>query len=73
MQTKNDVIEGAGQWAKMMSPGGKLAAPMCHTTKKINNVPISIGLSVFRFIANEYKRIAIRLLLTIRNIRSTIW
>jgi len=33
---------------------------------------ISIGLSVFGFVANEYQRRAIRLLLTIRNIRSAI-
>ncbi len=54
----------------MMSPGGKLRATMCHPTKKINNVQISIGLSVF--VANEYKQIAIRLLSTIHNIQSTI-
>ncbi len=34
---------------------------------------ISIGLSVFRWVANEYQRIAIRLLLTIHNIWSAIW
>jgi ABC-type sugar transport system permease subunit len=33
---------------------------------------ISIGLSVFGFIANKYKRIAIQLLSTIRNIQSAI-
>ncbi len=33
---------------------------------------ISIGLSVFGFIVNEYKRITIRSLSTIRNIRSGI-
>jgi len=33
---------------------------------------ISIGLSVFGFVANEYKRITIRSLLTIRNIWSGI-
>ncbi len=34
---------------------------------------ISIGLSVFRFIANEYKWTPIQLLSTIRNIQSGIW
>ena len=35
-------------------------------------IQISIGLSVFRFIANQYKRRAIQLHLTIRNMRSPI-
>ena len=35
-------------------------------------IQISIGLSVFGFVANDYKQIAIRLHLTIRNIRSAI-
>jgi hypothetical protein len=39
----------------------------------IHRTQISIGLSVFRFVANEYKRIAIWLHSTTCNIRSAIW
>ncbi len=41
-------------------------------TNKYGLIQISIGLSVFGFIANEYKQIAIQLHLTIRNIQSVI-
>jgi len=29
-------FRGQASWAKMTSPGGKLAAPACHPTKKVN-------------------------------------
>ncbi len=47
-------------------------SPICYYSFIFSLLQISIGLSVFGFIANEYKQIAIRLLLTIQNIRSAI-
>ncbi len=29
-------FRGQASWAKMTSPGGKLTAPACHPTKKVN-------------------------------------
>jgi hypothetical protein len=29
-------LRGKASWAKMTSPGGKLTAPACHPTKKVN-------------------------------------
>jgi hypothetical protein len=29
-------FRGQASWAKMASPGGKLTAPACHPTKKVN-------------------------------------
>jgi hypothetical protein len=29
-------FRGQARWAKMTSPGGKLKAPACHPTKKVN-------------------------------------
>ncbi len=40
MQTNNGVIQWAGQLAKMTSPGGKLTAPACHLTKKVNKAEV---------------------------------
>ncbi len=37
MQTKNDVIEGAGKLEKKDTNKGKLTAPACHPTKKVNS------------------------------------
>ena len=45
---------------------------ICHYSLIFGLLQISIGLSVFGFVANKYKRIAIRSLSTIRNIRSGI-
>jgi hypothetical protein len=45
---------------------------ICYYSFIFGQLRISIGLSVFGFIANEYQQRAIRLLLTIRNIRSAI-
>jgi hypothetical protein len=45
---------------------------ICYYSFIFGLLRISIGLSVFRFVANEYQRRAIRLLLTIRNIRLAI-
>jgi hypothetical protein len=36
MLTKNDIIRGQANQAKMMSPGGKLIAVAYHPTKKVN-------------------------------------
>ncbi len=47
-------------------------SPICYYSFILGLLWISIGLSVFRFIANEYKWIAIRSLLTIHNIWSGI-
>jgi hypothetical protein len=41
---------------------------ICYYSLIFSLLQISIGLSVFRFVANEYKRITIRPLSTIRNI-----
>ncbi len=45
---------------------------LIHYSLKFGLIQISIGLSVFGFVANEYKRITIRSLSTIRNILSGI-
>jgi hypothetical protein len=45
---------------------------ICYYSFIFGQLRISIGLSVFKFVANEYQRRAIRLLLTIHNIRSAI-
>ncbi len=45
---------------------------MLHYSLIFGLLLISISLSVFRFLANEYKGIAIRSLSTIRNIQSGI-
>jgi hypothetical protein len=37
MQTKNDVIEGAGYLGKKDTSRGKLTALQCHPTKKVNS------------------------------------
>jgi hypothetical protein len=47
-------------------------SPRCYYLFIFGLLQISIGLSVFGFVANEYKQIAIRLLSTICNIRSAI-
>jgi hypothetical protein len=47
-------------------------SPICYYSLIFGLLQISISLSVFRFIANEYKRITIHSLLTIRKIRSGI-
>jgi hypothetical protein len=47
-------------------------SPICYYLLIFGLLQISIGLSVFGFNANKYKRIAIRSLLTIRNIESGI-
>jgi hypothetical protein len=47
-------------------------SPICYYSFIFGLLWISIGLSVFRFVANEYKQIAIQPLLTIRDIRSGI-
>ncbi len=48
-------------------------SPKCYYSFIFSLVWISIGLSVFGFVANNYKWIAIYLLSTIRNIQSAIW
>ncbi len=45
---------------------------ICYYSFIFGLLRISIGLSVFGFVANKYKQRAIRLLSTIRNIRSAI-
>ncbi len=47
--------------------------PICYYSFIFGLLQISIGLSVFRFTANEYKLIAIQLFSTICNIQSAIW
>jgi hypothetical protein len=47
-------------------------SPICYYSLIFGLLRISIGLSVFRFIANKYKRIMIHSLSTIHNIRSGI-
>ncbi len=46
---------------------------ICYYSFIFRLLRISIGLSVFGFVANEYQQRAIRLLSTIRNIWSAIW
>ncbi len=46
---------------------------LCYYSLIFGLLRISIGLSVFRFVANEYKQITIYSLSTIRNIWSGIW
>ncbi len=46
---------------------------ICYYSFIFGLLRISIGLSVFGFIANEYQWRAIQLLSTIHNIRSAIW
>ncbi len=45
---------------------------ICYCSFIFGQLQISIGLSVFRFVANEYQRRAIRLLSIIHNIQSAI-
>ncbi len=45
---------------------------ICYYSFIFGQLQISIGLSVFGFVANEYQQRAIWLLSTIRNIRSAI-
>ncbi len=47
-------------------------SPICYYSLIFALLWISIGLSVFGFVANKYKRITIHSLLTIHNIRSGI-
>jgi hypothetical protein len=47
-------------------------SPICYYLFIFGLLRKSIGLSVFRFVAKKYKHIAIRSLLTIRNIQSGI-
>ena len=47
-------------------------APISYYSFIFSLLRISIGLSVFGFVDNEYQRRAIRLLLTIHNIQSAI-
>ncbi len=49
-----------------------ICAPICYYSFIFGQLWISIGLSVFGFVANKYKRITIHSLLTICNIRSGI-
>ncbi len=54
---------------KQLDPSFSL---ICYYSFIFGLLQISIGLSLFRLVANEYQWRAIRLLLTIRNIRSAI-
>jgi hypothetical protein len=45
---------------------------ICYYSFIFSLLQISIGLSVFRFVENEYQRRAIQLLSAIHNIRSAI-
>jgi hypothetical protein len=47
-------------------------SPICYYWLIFGLLRISIGLSVFRFVANEYRQITIRSLLTFCNIQSGI-
>ncbi len=48
-------------------------SPICYYLLIFGLLQISIGLLVFRFVANEYNQITIGSLSTIRNIRPGIW
>ena len=48
-------------------------SPICYYLFIFGLLQISIGLSVFRFVANKYKQISIQALSTIHNIQSDIW